>query len=168
MPNYRRFYDGRCWFFTVVTHSRRPLFADPFACDCLSLALRDCRDRFPFSIDAMVLLPDHLHTVWTLPDDDLDFSRRWSVIKRRFTQNYRAAGARGTPYWQPRFWAHCVLTDEDYRHHVDYVHINPLKHGLCSSVSAWQWSSFHRYVREGVYPLDWGGGLVLPGDVGNE
>ena len=168
MPNYRRFHHGPTWFFTVVTHNRRALFDDPAARDCLSQALRDCRERFPFTVDAMVLLPDHLHAVWTLPDTDLDYSRRWSIIKRRFTQTYRLAGQHKAPYWQVRFWAHCVMGEEDYRHHVDYVHINPMKHGLVEAVEDWPWSSFHRYVCAGVYPQDWGGRVSLPEGVGRE
>ena len=86
MPNYRRDYSGTAWFFTVVTHSRRPLLAEASARDALRSAISDCRLRFPFRIDAWVLLPDHMHAVWTLPDSDRDYSRRWSMIKRRFTQ----------------------------------------------------------------------------------
>lgn len=168
MPNYRRDYSGCTWFFTVVTHHRIPLFRDPTARLCLGNAVRECRCRFPFVIDAWVLLPDHMHAVWTMPEADRDYSRRWGVIKRRFTQMLRECGGHGPPCWQKRFWAHRIEGETDYRHHVDYVHINPLKHSLTDSVATWPWSTFHRYVTAGVYPRDWGGRIVLPPGVGAE
>lgn len=168
MPNYRRDYSGDTWFFTVVTKQRHRLFVSETARDCLRESITECRTRYPFHIDACVLLPDHVHCVWTLPEDDRDYSRRWGIIKRRFTQLYRECGGRGPPYWQERFWAHRIDDEADYRHHLDYVHINPVKHGLTDRVSAWPWSTFHRYVKAGVYPADWGGTVVLPKGIGNE
>ncbi len=177
MPNYRRDYGGAVWFFTVVSYARRPVLTGAVARDALRAAIGDCRIRFPFRIDAWVLLPDHLHAVWTLPDSDPDYSRRWSVIKRRFTQNMPKvpAGERGNsgprvaePLWQPRFWAHRIDDEADLEHHVNYVHINPLKHGLVRRVVGWPWSSFHRLVREGVYPVDWGDEVTVPKFVGRE
>lgn len=168
MPNYRRDYSGCAWFFTVVTRGRKPLFRAPAARLCLSRAIGECRHRFPFHIDAWVPLPDHMHAVWTLPDEERNYSRRWSVIKRRFTQMFRGDGAHGAPYWQARFWAHRIDDETDYRHHVDYVHINPLKHGLADSVVTWPWSTFHRYVAAGTYRPDWGGGIIVPPGVGAE
>jgi putative transposase len=155
-----------------VTKHRRRLFVNETARACLRGAIAECRIRYPFHIDAWVVLPDHIHCVWTLPEDDRDYSRRWSIIKRGFTQLYRRhapnCGGHGPPYWQERFWAHRIDDEADYRHHLDYVHINPVKHGLTDRVSAWPWSTFHRYVDAGVYPADWGGKVVLPKDVGNE
>jgi putative transposase len=96
-----------------------------------------------------VLLPDHLHCLWTLPDGDADFSRRWSVIKRLTTQ------ACGSPIWQPRFWEHAIRDERDLHRHLDYVHGNPVKHGLVQRAADWPYSSFHRYLRNGAYPEDW-------------
>ena len=168
MPNYRRDYAGCFWFFTVVTRQRRALFMDSRARISLARAVVECRRRFPFALDAWVLMPDHLHAVWQLPDDDRDYSRRWSIIKRLFTQRYRECGGHGPPYWQARFWAHRIDDDADYRQHVDYIHINPLKHGLADRVVDWPWSTFHRYARFGVYPEDWGGRIQLPDGIGHE
>ena len=175
VSNYRRVYSGTTWFFTVVTYQRRPILVGAFARDAFRAAILDCRRRYPFRIDAWVLLPDHLHAIWTLPDSDRDYSRRWSMIKRGFTQRMSKGPARERndhercltdPLWQPRFWAHRLDDEADHEHHVNYVHINPLKHGFVERVVDWQWSSFHRLVREGTYPSDWGGEVVLPEFVG--
>ena len=180
MPNYRRDYSGKTWFFTVVTYHRVALFTAPEARAALRAAIVECRRQFPFRIDACVLLPDHLHAVWTLPEQDRDYSWRWSTIKRRFTQrlregsdaatSHRAGRARRTPdpLWQPRFWAHRIDDEADFEYHADYVHINPLKHGLVRRVVDWPWSSFHRFVGQGVYPQDWGGVVSIPESVGRE
>jgi putative transposase len=141
--------------FTVVLKDRQPLFLDQYARSCLRDAISDCRSRYPFNIDAWVLLPDHLHCVWTLPETDRNYSRRWSIIKRRFTQRFRHYGGHGPPYWQNRFWAHRIDDERDYRNHVDYVHLNPVKHALVSTAADWPWTTFHRYVASGVYPPDW-------------
>src|SRR5690606_28703740 len=119
----------------------------------------------PFYIDAWVVLPDHMHAVWTLPEGDDDYSGRWREIKKTFNRYMPAdeilssarqkRGERGI--WQRRFWEHTIKSEEDYRHHIDYVHINPLKHCLVNSVKDWPYSSFHRYVENGIYPIDWGG-----------
>ena len=134
MPNYRRDYSGTCWFFTVVARNRNPRLVDPDSRACLAQAVRECRARFPFEIAAWVLLPDHLHCVWQLGDEDLDYSRRWGIIKRRFTQLMRSKGAAGVA-WQSRFWAHRIDDGRDLDSHVAYVHYNPVKHGLVSRVS---------------------------------
>jgi putative transposase len=120
------------------------------------------------TINAIVLLPDHLHTIWTLPPGDVDYSGRWNWIKHEFTrlwlegigteskisESRRREGRRGV--WQPRFWEHTIESDEDFERHFDYLHYNPVKHGLAASPGDWKWSSFHRWVRLGVYPRDWG------------
>ena len=168
MPLYRRFYSGSFWFFTVVTDRRRPLLVGDSARACLREAVGECRARYPFVGEGWVLMPDHLHCIWRLPDSDLDYSRRWSVIKRRFTQRYREIGGESPPYWQPRFWAHCLTTERDFRNHLDYLHHNPLKHGLVARVVDWPWSSFHRWVGRGAYAADWGGVVRLPEGVGRE
>ena len=117
-------------------------------------------------MDAVVILPDHLHCVWRLPDGDADYSTRWSLIKATFSRSLargerRSAsrikrGERGI--WQRRFWEHCLRDENDYARHVDYIHWNPVKHGHVDRATDWAYSSFHRYVARGVYASDWGGG----------
>jgi putative transposase len=125
--------------------------------------VREVRKNRPFHIDAWVILPDHLHCVWTLPPGDDDFTNRWRMIKQGFSKAlpmterrlsvHIARGERGL--WQRRFWEHAIRDDGDYAAHVDYCHINPLKHGYVKRVADWPYSTFHRYVERGVYPLDW-------------
>lgn len=162
---YRRNYvEGGTYFFTVNLLERdKTLLMDHVA--CLRAAVRFVKKRQPFYIDAWVVLPDHLHAVWTLPEGDADYSSRWREIKKRFskslpeTERLSAArqrkGERGI--WQRRFWEHTIRDEQDYRHHVDYVHVNPLKHGLVKRVKDWPLSSFHRAVSHGLYDEDWCG-----------
>jgi putative transposase len=165
MTGYRRnFIAGGCFFFTVnLADRRRRLLTENI--DGLRAALRDTQRHHPFSIDAIVVLPDHLHTVWTLPEGDADFSTRWRLIKTSFSRNLaadepvsdsRAAkGERGI--WQRRYWEHTLRDEIDFERHVDYVHINPVKHGLVTQVRDWPYSSFSRMVAQGAYPEDWAG-----------
>ena len=165
MPDYRRNrISGGTYFFTVnlLERSSAMLVTN---IDALRNAVRTVRARHPFQIDAWVVLPDHMHAVWTLPADDVDYSGRWKAIKIAFAKALpkterlspvRAAkGERGI--WQRRFWEHTIRDEQDYAAHVDYVHINPLKHGLVACVRDWPHSSFHRYVAHGVYAPDWAG-----------
>ena len=176
MPNWRRAYvPGGVYFFTVVTDGRRPIFTDPAARTRLGNVIRACRTRWPFEMPAVVLLPDHLHAIWSLPPGDDAYSRRWGWIKKEFTKSYPAAGGkerhqsggrqrdgrRGV--WQPKFWEHTILDEDDFDRHMDYVHFNPVKHGLAPSPADWDASSFHRWVRVGVYPAGWGRGQPPPG-----
>ena len=170
MPNCRRArVAGASYFFTLVTYQRRPLFVDEYARLCLRYAISKVRDEHPFEIDGFCLLPDHLHTIWTLPVGGGDYSGRWRAIKGNFSRNYRrlnsdstkAVGSRRvrgeTNIWQRRFWEHLIRDDDDFQRHLDYLHFNPVKHGHVHAVADWPWSSFHRYVRKGVYPGNWGG-----------
>jgi putative transposase len=168
MPNYRREYFGTAWFFTVVTARRQPLFQDAGARACLRKAIEECRRRYPFSVNGWVLLPDHMHCIWAIHEGDADFSRRWSIIKRRFTQTYRHHTGAKPPFWEKRFWEHCIRHDTDYENHLHYIHYNPVKHGYVDSPGDWEWTSLHRYVAEGLYPTDWGACVEIPLDVGNE
>jgi putative transposase len=156
MPNYRRaLVDGGCWFFTVNLHDRGSRLLVEHI-DILREAVRATRQRFPFQIDAMVVLPDHIHAVWTLPADDSDFSMRWRLIKVRFSKaipggewlskTRRSRGERGI--WQRRFWEHLIRDERDYRHHIDYCWFNPVKHGLVADVADWPFSSLHRDMRD--------------------
>jgi putative transposase len=131
--------------------------------DTLRRIVLETRQRWPFHIDAWVVLPEHLHCVWTLPVGDADNSNRWRVIKQGFSKAlpiterrsavHVARGERGI--WQRRFWEHVIRDDTDYAAHIDYCHINPVKHGLVSRVADWPYSTFPRYVERGLYPLDW-------------
>ncbi len=162
---YRRpWIPGGSYFFTVVTYRRRAVLCDAGIRALLGAAIRGTRERRPFRMEAITLLPDHLHCVWTLPPDDADFATRWSLIKRAVT-----AGAQRGRIWQPRFWEHCIRDEADFRNHLDYVHYNPVRHGLVACPAAWPWSSFHRLVRAGVYPPYWGEQVPsLPPHVGRE
>jgi putative transposase len=168
MPDYRRaVVPGGTFFFTVVTEGRSPILCSDSSRSFLRAAIEECRQRFPFEIEAFVLLPDHLHPIWRLPDDDSDFSKRWSIIKRRFSQQYVASGDaeqsiseskkrnNRVGVWQRRFWEHAIRDDDDLRSHLDYIHYNPVKHGLVSCPHLWPYSSFHRFVKAGLYEKDW-------------
>jgi putative transposase len=162
MVHYRRSrVPGATFFFTVASRDRR---ADTLVrhVDFLRAAVKHERARKPFVIDAMVVLPDHVHAVWTLPAGDADYSGRWRAIKSGFVRRLRAQGlaltanAKGEhAVWQRRFWEHQIRDETDLARHVDYVHVNPLKHGLVERVADWRWSTFHRYLRLGILPADW-------------
>jgi putative transposase len=166
MPDYRRFrVPGGTYFFTVNLLERHPNDLLVRHLETLRAVVRAIRPRWPFHIDAWVVLPDHLHCVWTLPPGDDDFTNRWRRIKQGFSKALPpierrspvrvARGERGI--WQRRFWEHTIRDDEDYAAHVDYCHINPVKHGYVQRVVDWPYSTFHRYVARGVYPSNWTG-----------
>jgi len=123
----------------------------------------DARRRRPFTVDAILVLPDHLHSVWTLPSGDGDFSTCWHDIKARFSaripkdgrlsRRRARKGERGT--WQRRFWEHAIRDEDDWQRHIDYVHYNPIKHGHVSRLIDWPYSSFHQDVKAGLYPPHW-------------
>ncbi len=152
MSNYRRYYlNGGTWFFTVnLKHRKSDLLIRQIA--ELRSAIRRVKNTKPFQIDAFVVLPEHLHCIWTLPENDCDFSSRWRELKKLFTKSIKCQEV-----WQPRFWEHTIRDEEDYRRHVDYIYINPVKHGWVTRVQDWPCSTFHRDVRSGVYPVDWAG-----------
>ncbi|MFH1595998.1 MAG: transposase [Pseudomonadota bacterium] len=168
MPNYIRIYSGNLWFFTVVTHRRIPMLTSDEARKCLREAIIHCRKLYPFSVEAWVLLPDHLHCVWDLPESDSNYSRRWSIIKRKFTQAFGNGKDRIGPFWQKRFWAHLITDDRDYEKHMDYIHFNPVKHSLVSMPGQWPWTSLHCLVEEGRYAPNWGTNVEIPKEIGRE
>jgi putative transposase len=178
MPNWRRAHvPGGSFFFTVVTERRIPIFRSELARTILGDCIRRCRQRWPFELNAIVLLPDHLHAIWSLPPGDDDYSMRWAWIKKEFTKQWvemdgwelpvslgkRRDGRRGV--WQPKFWEHTLESEDDFERHFDYVHYNPVKHGLATCPRDWQWSSFHRWVRAGVYPENWASGDNTPSTI---
>src|SRR4051794_16630508 len=164
MVNYRRnFVPGGTFFFTVTLADRSSKILVDHV-DLLREALRVARRERPFVIDAIVILPEHLHAIFTLPPDDADFSGRWRRIKGHFSSALIDAGielkrnANGSlALWQKRFWEHTIRNENDFARHVDYVHFNPIKHRLVSRVCDWPHSSFHRYVREKLLAQDWAG-----------
>lgn len=158
MADYRRFLiPGGTYFFTVVTAKRRPWLSRHSARKILAGVMREVRSEFPFETVGLVVLPDHLHAVWRLPDGDSDFRGRWHRIKQRTTLRLRAVGGLTGRLWQPRFWEHAIRDEDDLRRHLDYIHYNPVKHGFVASPRDWGPSSFHRYVTAGVYAADWAG-----------
>jgi putative transposase len=179
MPNYRRaFQPGGTFFFTVVTVGRTGILTSENARRWLHEAFAECGAARPFVQVASVLLPEHLHELWTLPTGDSDYSTRWRQIKTAFTRRYldgdgveqavtadhHEQGRRGV--WQPRFYEHTIRDETDLNNHLDYIHYNPVKHGLVTCPHLWPWSSFHRFVREGKYEPGWacacGGETVKP------
>jgi putative transposase len=174
MPNYRRaFVPGGCWFFTANLLDRKSTLLTG-EIEALRDAIRRTRQRYPFHIDAFVVLPDHLHSIWTLPPGDTDFSLRWRLIKSYFAKSLpkterlssvrQARGERGI--WQRRFWEHLIRDERDFQRHVEYCYINPVKHGHVVRVQDWPFSSFHRDVNAGIFPLDWAGDFEQSGTFG--
>lgn len=179
MSDYRRARGGSTYFFTVVTYKRQPILCLDDSVKALREAIRDVRKERPFEAKAWVLLPGHLHCVWELPEGDLDYSVRWALIKKGFTK--RMKGRIETPLlnlsrikhreaavWQRRFWEHRIRDEADLRRHCDYIHYNPVKHGLADSPKDWKHSTFHRYVEAGIYPEGWGGSGADLSGVGSE
>lgn len=159
MSQYRRvFIPGGVYFFTVVTHDRAPLFATPERVERLRAAFRKVMAVRPFRIDAMVVLPDHLHCIWRLPEADADYSSRWREIKKSASREIdaRTNHRNERPVWQRRFWEHAIRDEADWRNHIDYIHYNPVRHGLAARPRDWPWSSFGRAVAMGWYEEDWG------------
>ncbi len=156
MVRYRRNYvSGGTYFFTVTLRDRRADWLVRHV-DALRLAFKRVKAKRPFRIDAMVVLPEHLHVVMTLPEDDSDYSGRWRLIKALFARQLRAEGIDPRTVWQSRFWEHTIRDERDLRHHVDYIHFNPVKHGYATTPTDWPYSTIHPYIADGRLPSDWG------------
>ncbi len=163
---------GGVFFFTVVTERRAPIFDDPLARELLGKAFRRCRTRRPFHTDAIVLLPEHLHTIWTLPAGDEAYPERWAEIKANFSRHWLSAGGqeqatsaarqrdRRRGVLQPKYWEHTIRDERDLERHVEYIHYNPVRHRLVRCPRDWPHSSFHRWVRAGDYEPEWGCGAI--------
>jgi putative transposase len=175
MSRYRRAnIEGGAFFFTLALANRSSdlLIRE---IDRPRRAYKLVQERLPFETIAICILPDHLHALWLLPDGDADFSSRWSLFKSGFSRGLPAAVSRSASktakrekgIWQRRYWEHAIRDDTDVERHVDYIHYNPVKHGLVSRVTDWPYSSFHGYVERGILSADWGGDLIdLPGQFG--
>ena len=160
---------GGTYFFTLVTYQRRKILTTELGRRCLREAIEETQTRWPFHVVAIVLLPDHLHAVWELPRGDANYSLRLQRLKSAFTRKYLAGGgSEGSrspsrerkaerAIWQRRFWEHTVRDEDDLKRCVDYIHWNPVKHGLVPRVRDYPWSSFHRFVQLGEYEIGWGG-----------
>ena len=179
MANYRRSrLDGGTFFFTVVTHKRQAILTTPLGRECLRTAWEKVREKRPFEVVALCLLPDHLHCIWQMPGDDSDYSMRWSLIKRYFTRQYLTQGAaaesqsasrEGKRYrgiWQRKFWEHRIKNDRDMENHINYTHYNPVKHGYVADPFAWEFSTVHKDYGTGhCDDQEWAAAkeMVLPG-----
>lgn len=169
MPEYRRIrVKGGTYFFTVVTFDRQPILTYDQERAALREGIEAIRQVLPFRIEALVLLPDHLHAIWTFPENDDNFASRWAIIKRTVSQrcgpleridkavNDSHEKRRENRIWQRRFWEHVIRDEKDLEYHINYVHWNPVKHGYVSRVIDWPYSTFHRFVANRVYLPDWG------------
>ena len=168
MPDFRRAYrPGGTFFFTLVTEERADILCTDLARSILRRAIAECRATRPFEPEAMVLLPDHLHAMWTLPPGDSDYSTRWAAIKAKFTHDWIAAGGaerrrtgsrvhdRRPGVWQRRFWEHVIRDEDDYALHLHYLHFNAVKHGHANCPHAWPYSTFEKWVNRNVYEPTW-------------
>ena len=174
MPDYRRnrVPGGTCFFTVNLLDRRSDLLVTHI--EALREAVRAARLRLPFHIDCWVVLPDHMHCIWTLPDGDADFPGRWHSIKARFSLSVPATEPRSLvrarrserAIWQRRYWEHPIRDEPDYATHMDYTHFNPVKHGLAQSPADWPFSSFRRCVLRRLYPPDWLGGGSEPSAAG--
>jgi putative transposase len=171
MPEYiRSRVKGGIFFFTVVTYQRMPILTNESSRRILHDAWIEVNHWFPFETIAICLLPDHLHCIWQLPEGDDNYSIRWGQIKRLFTHRYLQEIGPGqerneshqkrreAAIWQRRFWEHTISDKVDLETHLDYIHYNPIKHGFVTKAASWEWSSFKRYVKMGIYDIDWVGG----------
>jgi putative transposase len=164
MSRYRRAWvEGGTYFFTLTIADR----SDDLLVrrvDLLRAAYASVQQRLPFETVAICILPDHVHAIWALPEGDAALPLRWSQIKSGFSRCLPISASRSTSkiakrdkgIWQRRYWEHVIRDEADLERHVDYVHYNPVKHGLVTRVSDWPFSSFHRYVARGTLPMDWG------------
>jgi len=164
MVRYRRNHvPGASYFFTLALHDRRRHWLTDHI-GPLREAYQHTQVALPFETVAIVILPEHLHAIWTLPDGDHDYPGRWRGIKSRFTHALLKAGCvhaqtsrMRSPVWQSRYWEHTLRDEFDLQNHIDYIHYNPVKHGWVQRARDWPHSSFHRFVARGDLPIDWGG-----------
>ena len=159
MSIYRRLYiRGGCYFFTLVTQGRKPIFGIEESIDRLRSAFRHIMAKHPFEIDAMVVLPDHLHCIWRLPPQDDNYSLRWRLIKHHVScgSGLPCNRRREKMLWQRRFWEHAIRDERDWHNHMDYIHYNPVKHGFVTRPMDWKASSFRYAVSRGWYDHNWG------------
>lgn len=158
--------EGGTYFFTVVTYKRMKILTQSENISLLREAFEYVMQKHPFTIDAIVILPDHIHCMWTLPNSDYDYSMRWRLIKSYFSRQCQCRYSnklsesqqkkKELAIWQRRYWEHLIRDENDFTRHVEYIHYNPVKHGLVRAPMHWEYSSFHKYVRNGIYDRQWG------------
>jgi putative transposase len=177
MMRYRRVkISGASYFFTVNLAERNSHLLVTHV-DLLRASVRHVKNTHSFIIDAIVIMPNHLHALWTLPENDSDYAIRWGLIKSGFSRQFepteristsrQSKGERGI--WQRRFWEHLIRDDDDYENHIDYIHYNPVKHGFVIRPVDWAFSSIHRYIKSGILNEQWGcGEMDFADDVGYE
>ncbi|MBD3233374.1 MAG: transposase [candidate division Zixibacteria bacterium] len=180
MSDYRRVKESNTpYFFTLVTYDRAPLFAIETNIVKLKESFKKVNVKHPFTVEAIVILPDHIHTIWSLPEDDTDYPTRWRLIKQMFSRlmiveypklfdafpGTSRANEQEKLIWQRRYWEHTIRDSEDFKRHLDYIHFNPVKHGYVDKPSKWRWSSFNKWLESGEYSQDWGTSRVfdIPG-----
>ncbi len=191
MSNYIRAREGNIYFFTVVTWKRQRILCHEPCRVMLREAIADVRQTHPFDIMAWVLLPDHTHCIWQLPEGDTNYSKRWGMIKAGYTRRIHKLIHDGVPIkdmlpptsrsksqkkrregliWQRRFWEHQIRDENDFNNHCNYIHFNPVKHGLAETPTDWPHSIIHRCIAKGTYPVNWGGKakVQIPDNVGRE
>ncbi len=167
MSSYVRSQDGDTYFFTVVTYKRQLIFNIDGSVDIFNKVIKEVQLRYPFEIKAMVIMPDHIHAIWELPVGDSKYSMRWGLIKKEFTKKITSfvspspisrsrSDRREGNIWQRRFWEHMIRDDKDFEAHLDYIHYNPVKHGLVNNPKDWPHSTFKEYLDEGIYSVGWG------------
>ena len=153
---------GATYFFTVNLADRSSdLLVQRI--NLLRSIINKVKHAHPFVIEAMVVLPEHCHAVWRLPENDADYPRRWSLIKTGFSRQIEKSEwispsriyKRERGIWQRRYWEHQIKDDDDFEKHVDYIHFNPVKHNYVNRPVDWPYSTFHRYVEQGILPENW-------------
>ncbi|MBL4743191.1 MAG: transposase [Cycloclasticus sp.] len=156
---------GATYFFTLNLANRKNTLLVDYI-DALRDSIRHVKQKHPFELDAIVILPEHLHAIITLPEGDNDYAKRWMLIKSGFSRqipkteqiNPSRIAKRERGIWQRRYWEHLIRDDRDYENHVNYIHYNPVKHGYVKKASDWPYSSIHRYIKNGAIKKDWGCG----------
>jgi putative transposase len=168
MPTYVRWREsGATYFFTVVTYNRSRFLTTAAARQCLRQSILSVQEKWPFEMPVSVLLPDHLHCIWRLPEREDNYPLRWRRIKEMFTRSFLKLGGREARvsdsqrreqrrgYWQPRYWEHLIRNEEEYLAYRDYIHLNPVKHSLVREPEDWPWSSIHQHLRNGWLEPEW-------------
>lgn len=169
MPDYKRVYvEGGTYFFTVNTIKRKTILTRPESRYLLKTAWQEIKKIHPFEDVALCLMPDHIHCIWKLPENDSNFSVRWNGIKGLFSKKYKKTDSyshdsdrirknkQEASVWQRRFWEHLIRDDDDLQRHIDYIHYNPVKHGYVAKATDWEYSTIHRYIHDGIVEPDWG------------
>ena len=144
--------ESHRYFFTLITHRRQRVLTRSSVRSTLFDIMRTVGEELPFEIDAWVLMPDHLHCIWTVPIEMPDCSERWNLITQRSSRQLQRSELE---FWERRYWQHRLVSEADYQQHRDYIHYNPVRHGLVEHVADWRYSSFHYLVQRGEYAKDW-------------